>query len=91
MVPPFFNMVNKKLVDKAVFTFRLGNSEDDGGEVVFGDIDSSHYTGDITYVPVRQKAYWEVELQKIKFGNEEVVLDSTGAAIDTGYYTPLSK
>lgn len=84
MVPPFFNMVNKRLVEKAVFTFRLGSSDADGGEVVFGDIDSSHYTGDIHYVPVRQKAYWEVELEKIKFGGEEVALESTGAAIDTG-------
>ncbi|KIJ56663.1 hypothetical protein M422DRAFT_22812 [Sphaerobolus stellatus SS14] len=84
MTPPFFHMVNKKLIDQKVFTFRLGSSEDDAGEVVFGGIDKSHYTGEISYVPVRQKAYWEVELQKVKFDGEELELENTGAAIDTG-------
>ncbi|KIJ43148.1 hypothetical protein M422DRAFT_170318 [Sphaerobolus stellatus SS14] len=84
MTPPFFHMVNKNLIDQKVFTFCLGSSENDGGEVVFGGIDESHYTGNITYVPVRQKAYWEVELQKVKFGDEELELENTGAAIDTG-------
>lgn len=79
-------MVNKKLVDEPVFSFRLGLDESDGGEVLFGGVDDSAYTGDLTYVPLRRKAYWEVELEKIAFGDEEVELDNTGAAIDTGQY-----
>jgi saccharopepsin len=35
-------------------------------------------------VPIRRKGYWEVELEKIGFGDEELELESTGAAIDTG-------
>jgi len=92
ITPPFFEMVNQKLVDQPVFSFRLGSSEDDGGEAVFGGIDPSHYTGKITYVPVRRKAYWEVELEGIKLGDDEVDLENTGAAIDTGtslIVTPL--
>lgn len=77
-------MVNKKLVDSPVFSFRLGSSEDDGGEVIFGGVDDSAYTGSINYVPLRRKAYWEVELEKISFGDDEVELTKTGAAIDTG-------
>jgi hypothetical protein len=42
------------------------------------------YMGSITYAPLRRKAYWEVELNKIKFGDEELELENTGAAIDTG-------
>ncbi|KAG8860558.1 Vacuolar protease A [Tulasnella sp. 330] len=84
ITPPFYEMVNQGLLDKPVFTFRLGESEDDGGEAIFGGIDTSHYTGKITYVPVRRKAYWEVELEKVKFGDEELELENTGAAIDTG-------
>ncbi|KAG8907021.1 Vacuolar protease A [Tulasnella sp. 403] len=82
--PPFYEMINQKLLDYPLFTFRLGDSEDDGGEAVFGGIDDSHYTGKITYVPVRRKGYWEVELEKIKFGDDELELENTGAAIDTG-------
>jgi saccharopepsin len=82
--PPFYEMINQGLIDEPVFSFRLGSSEDDGGEVVFGGIDKSAYTGRISYVPVRRKAYWEVELEKVGFGYEELELESTGAAIDTG-------
>jgi len=84
MTPPFYHMVNKGLLDQPVFSFRLGSSEDDGGEAVFGGIDDSAYTGKITYVPVRRKAYWEVELEKVSFGDETLELENTGAAIDTG-------
>ncbi|GLB33847.1 putative peptidase A1 family protein [Lyophyllum shimeji] len=84
ITPPFYNMINQGLLDEPVFSFRVGSSEDDGGEAVFGGIDSSAYTGKITYVPVRRKAYWEVELEKVSFGDDEVELENTGAAIDTG-------
>lgn len=77
-------MVNSGLLDAPVFSFRLGSSEEDGGEAVFGGIDTSAYVGKIDYVPVRRKAYWEVELEKVAFGDDELELESTGAAIDTG-------
>lgn len=77
-------MINQGLLDAPVFSFRIGSSEQDGGEAIFGGIDSKAYTGDIDYVPLRRKAYWEVELEKVKFGNDELELESTGAAIDTG-------
>ncbi|KAK7060618.1 aspartic proteinase precursor [Paramarasmius palmivorus] len=84
IVPPFYNMINNKLIDQKLFSFRLGSSEADGGEAIFGGIDESAFTGDIQYIPVRRKAYWEVELEKVAFGDEEVELENTGAAIDTG-------
>jgi len=84
IVPPFYQLINKKLIDSPVFTFRLGLTEEDGGEAVFGGIDKSHYTGSISYVPVRRRAYWEVELEKVQFGDDELELETTGAAIDTG-------
>ena len=77
-------MIQNKLLDSKVFSFRLGSSEDDGGEAIFGGIDSTAFTGSLHYVPVRRKAYWEVPLQKIRLGDDEVELDNAGAAIDTG-------
>ena len=77
-------MINNGLLDAPVVSFRMGDSEEDGGEAVFGGVDASAYSGDIHYVPVRRKAYWEVELSKIKFGDDELELENTGAAIDTG-------
>jgi saccharopepsin len=84
ITPPFYSMINQGLIDDPVFSFRVGSSEEDGGEAVFGGIDPSAYTGEITYVPVRRKAYWEVELEKVSFGDEVLELENTGAAIDTG-------
>ena len=84
ITPPFYNMVNKGMLDQPIFSFRLGSSEQDGGEAIFGGIDESAYTGKIDYVPVRRKAYWEVELEKVAFGDDELELENTGAAIDTG-------
>ena len=77
-------MLDQKLLDEPVFSFRLGSSEQDGGEAIFGGIDENAYTGKIDYVPIRRKGYWEVELEKIGFGEEELELENTGAAIDTG-------
>ena len=77
-------MIGRGLIDHPVFSFRIGSSEEDGGEAIFGGIDTSAYTGELDYVPVRRKAYWEVELDKIHFGDDELVLENTGAAIDTG-------
>ncbi|ORX36348.1 aspartic peptidase domain-containing protein [Kockovaella imperatae] len=84
IVPPFYNMLSQGLLDEPVFSFRLGASESDGGEAVFGGIDHNSYTGKINYIPIRRKGYWEVELEKITFGKEDLELENTGAAIDTG-------
>lgn len=83
VVPPFYQMINQGLLDAPVFAFYLG-SDPEQGEAIFGGIDEKHYTGKIDYVPVRRKGYWEVELEKVKFGDETLELESTGAAIDTG-------
>jgi len=84
ITPPFYSMIDQGLIDDPIFSFRIGSSEEDGGEAIFGGIDHSAYSGDIHYVPVRRKAYWEVELQKVYFGEDELELEQTGAAIDTG-------
>ncbi|TYJ57699.1 hypothetical protein B9479_001553 [Cryptococcus floricola] len=84
MVPPFYSMLDQNLLDEPVFSFRLGDSEEDGGEAIFGGVDESAYTGKLQYVPVRRKGYWEVEVESLGFGDEELELEGTGAAIDTG-------
>lgn len=76
--------MNKGLLDEPVFAFRMGATEQDGGEATFGGIDSTAYKGKLTYAPVRRKAYWEVALNKIAFGEDVLELENAGAAIDTG-------
>ncbi|KAK9382642.1 aspartic peptidase domain-containing protein [Kockiozyma suomiensis] len=87
MVPPVYNAIAQGLLDEPVFSFYLGDTavdEEMGGVATFGGIDESHYTGEITWLPVRRKAYWEVDLRSITFGKESAELESTGAIVDTG-------
>lgn len=87
IVPPIYNAIDKGLLESPQFAFYLGNNaedEEDGGEATFGGYDSSKFTGKITWLPVRRKAYWEVSFEGIGLGDEFAELKSTGAAIDTG-------
>ncbi|KAI1377979.1 Asp-domain-containing protein [Hypoxylon crocopeplum] len=85
IVPPFYQMVNQKLIDDAVFAFYLsGENGGDDSEVVFGGVDKDHYTGKITEIPLRRKAYWEVDFDSISFGDETAELENTGVILDTG-------
>ncbi|CCH59222.1 hypothetical protein TBLA_0B03830 [Henningerozyma blattae CBS 6284] len=87
VVPPVYNAINQGLLDEPKFAFYLGDaskSKDNGGEAVFGGIDETKFEGDITWLPVRRKAYWEVKLEGLGLGEEYTELENHGAAIDTG-------
>jgi len=84
VVPPFYNLVNQGLVDEAVFGFYLAYADGaTGGQMTLGGVDSNHFEGDLDWYNVRRKGYWEIDLNKIKLGDEEVELEG-GAVIDTG-------
>jgi hypothetical protein len=52
-LPTIFELlVNAKAVDQPVFAFYLPSTDGSTGELTLGGIDSKHYTGDITYVPL---------------------------------------
>jgi len=86
VTPPFYSMVEQGLLDEPVFSFYLSDTADSGKEsvVTFGGVDKSHYTGKMVNLPLRRKAYWEVDLEAISFGDETAELDATGAILDTG-------
>ncbi|KFZ24544.1 hypothetical protein V502_00975 [Pseudogymnoascus sp. VKM F-4520 (FW-2644)] len=83
VVPPFYSMIDQGLLDEKVFSFYLADDKSQS-EAVFGGIDKSHYTGELTYIPLRRKAYWEVDFDAISFGDVKADLDNTGVILDTG-------
>ena len=85
IMPPFYQMVKQKLIDEPVFAFYLSDDDgDDSSEVVFGGMDKAHFTGAMTTIPLRRKAYWEVDLDAISFGEETAEMENTGVILDTG-------
>lgn len=86
IVPPFYNMIHQGLLDEPVFAFYLGDANKDGDSSVatFGGIDKDHYEGELIKIPLRRKAYWEVDLDAIALGDEVAELENTGVILDTG-------
>lgn len=84
--PPFYSMIDQDLLDEPVFAFYLSDTNDKEAEseAIFGGINKDHYTGELTKLPLRRKAYWEVDLDAITFGKESAEFDNMGAILDTG-------
>merc|ERR1711920_1010297 len=81
---PFEAMIDQKLIDESVFAFYLQDDASKMGELVFGGIDKSHYTGELVDVPLTSETYWEVSLDSMKYGASSVISSPMKAIIDSG-------
>ncbi|GJS83852.1 cyprosin [Tanacetum coccineum] len=77
-----YNMVNQGLVQEPVFSFWLNHNadEEEGGELVFGGVDTTHFKGDHTYVPVTQKGYWQFDMGDVLIGGTSTGFFANGCA-----------
>jgi len=88
-VPPIWSsMAEQGLMEKKVFSFWLNRDEEDvnGGELVFGGVDSKHFTGQHTYVNVTQKGYWQIEMGDLLVDGYSTgfCADGCAAIVDSG-------
>ncbi|KAJ7720802.1 putative cathepsin E [Mycena metata] len=66
------------------FAALSGSSESSAnGELTFGGVDDSAYTGDITYT-TRVAPYWGVSVSKFKFGSTSLGTAAASGIVDTG-------
>ena len=81
-------MKEQKLVEKDVFSFWLNRDPDAsaGGELVFGGVDSKHYKGSHTYVPVTRKGYWQFDMGDLLIDGHSTGYCAGGCAaiVDSG-------
>lgn len=90
--PVFQKMVDQSLVKESKFAFWLGHEHTEGemaGEITVGGIDTSRYTGDITYIPVTRKLYWQFNIDKVsvdgkKYGGSGSAISDTGTSLVAG-------
>uniref|UniRef100_A0A3P8TSX7 pepsin A n=1 Tax=Amphiprion percula TaxID=161767 RepID=A0A3P8TSX7_AMPPE len=85
VVPVFDNMIKQGLVSQPMFSVYLSGNEAQGSEVVFGGVDNSHYTGQITWIPLSSATYYQISMDSVTI-NGQTVACSGGcqAIIDTG-------
>jgi saccharopepsin len=81
---PFESMIDQKLISEPVFAFYLQEDPAETGELVFGGIDKTHYSGELVDVPLTSETYWEVSMDAMKFGDTPVVTSAQNAIIDSG-------
>lgn len=88
---PLTNMVEQKLLAEPIFSLYLKRdyTEQNGGEIIFGGVDRSLYTGSVTYTPTLDSRKWLIELDSISIDgipkNEtKVCFGGCDAVIDSG-------
>lgn len=87
VVPPFTNMVDRQLLAEPLFSFWLNRDVDAavGGELVLGGMDTRHFVGEHTWVPVTRQGYWQFDMDRIGVGAQDTLCPKGCAAIaDTG-------
>ncbi|XP_076133778.1 pepsin A-like [Alosa pseudoharengus] len=83
--PVFDNMMSQGLVSQALFSVYLSGDSESGSEVLFGETDSSYYTGSLTWVPLTSETYWQIQMDSVTInGNAVACTGGCQAIVDTG-------
>ncbi|KAH7366160.1 hypothetical protein KP509_18G065800 [Ceratopteris richardii] len=80
--PVWYNMVDQGLVSQPIFSFWLNRKaeEENGGELIFGGMDPSHYVEPHTYVPITRKGYWQFDMGDFLIDGESTGFCAKGCA-----------
>ncbi|KAI9303376.1 aspartic peptidase domain-containing protein [Cunninghamella echinulata] len=96
--PVVFNMIEQKLIANAIFSIYMNQREASGwaGEIIFGGVDQSKYTGDLVYAPNVPQAsnngrsiysYWMVYAQGIALNgtsNDQTISFTSSSSSSSG-------
>jgi len=80
--PTFFEtLVEQGQLEEPVFGFYLAESD---SELIIGGRDNSRYSGDLTFVHVEKKGYWQTAFDAILVNGNVISVSTQDAIIDTG-------
>ncbi|PNW84254.1 hypothetical protein CHLRE_04g226850v5 [Chlamydomonas reinhardtii] len=86
--PPFTRLVEEGGLAAPVFSFWLNRDPNapNGGELVLGGIDPTHFTGEHTWVPVTRQGYWQFNMEGLDLGpgSQKMCAKGCAAIADTG-------
>ena len=85
MVPVFDALVANNALAAPQFSFWLSKDPhaSKGGVMMLGGADPAYYTGDMHYVPLSRKAYWQFDLGGLSVDGKQLVKGGSAIA-DTG-------
>ncbi|CAG8659600.1 12171_t:CDS:2, partial [Acaulospora colombiana] len=78
--PFFFTLISQGQVSESVFAMKL---TPEGSELTLGGVSGDLYKGEVTYVPVTQRGYWQVDFDSLNVGGSATV-SSKPCIIDSG-------
>ncbi|SPP74745.1 lysosomal aspartic protease [Drosophila guanche] len=84
--PPFYAIMEQKLLSIPVFSVYLNRQKEDkeGGALFFGGSNPKYYRGNFTYVPVSHRAYWQVLMEAANIKDLRLCQHGCEVIIDTG-------
>lgn len=93
--PVFDSIINQNLLKEEQFSFSYGVKH---SSIIFGEPDKHLFKGELTWIPVSKKLYWEMDLDDIIIGERSIgdcnpckaVVD-TGTSLLTGPTTSISE
>eukprot|EP00842_Homolaphlyctis_polyrhiza_P001734 jgi/Hompol1/2561/HPOL_006049-RA len=65
---PIERMIAQKRIASSMFAVYLSRNGADGSQLTLGGFDSSKFTGQLQWLKVIQKGFWQVTLQSVRFG-----------------------
>ncbi|KAK1785689.1 hypothetical protein P4O66_019027 [Electrophorus voltai] len=85
--PVFDSAMAAKLLPRNIFSFYINRdpAAEIGGELMLGGFDQQYFDGDLHYVNVTRKAYWQIQMDAVQVGTT-LTLCKGGcqAIVDTG-------
>ncbi|XP_039195864.1 pepsin B-like [Crotalus tigris] len=83
-------MMSQNQISEPIFSFYFSRQPtfQYGGELILGGIDPQMYTGEITWAPMTDQAYWQIGIEEFSIGNKATGWCREGCQgiVDTGTF-----